>query len=88
MYSSYTSTSCTLLLPLVCHTSHTHTHTHTHTQRGWTTWTVAAVDKRVIGIVPIVMDELNFVKVHQVGVPLPTHTDTPTKLLVNVFLLD
>lgn len=31
-------------------------------KRGWTTWTVAAVDKRVIAAVPIVMDELNFVK--------------------------
>lgn len=31
-------------------------------KRGWTTWTTGAVDKRVIGIVPIVMDELNFVK--------------------------
>ena len=36
------------------------------------------MDKRVIGIVPIVMDELNFVKVHQVGVPLPTHTHRHT----------
>jgi len=31
-------------------------------KRGWTTWTVGAVDKRVVGIIPIVMDELNFVK--------------------------
>jgi len=31
-------------------------------KRGWTTWTTAAVDKRVVAAVPIVMDELNFVK--------------------------
>ncbi|KAI8796905.1 autocrine proliferation repressor protein A [Biomphalaria glabrata] len=28
-------------------------------KRGWTTWTAAAVDKRVVGIVPTVMDLLN-----------------------------
>ena len=31
-------------------------------KRGWTTWTVGAVDPRVNFIAPIVMDELNFVK--------------------------
>ncbi|XP_077979950.1 autocrine proliferation repressor protein A-like [Glandiceps talaboti] len=31
-------------------------------KRGWTTWTAAAVDKRVIAAAPIVMDELNMVK--------------------------
>ncbi|KAH9499584.1 hypothetical protein Btru_074198 [Bulinus truncatus] len=31
-------------------------------KRGWTTWTTAAVDKRVIGMVPCVMDLLSFQK--------------------------
>ena len=31
-------------------------------KRGWTTWTTAAVDPRVIAIIPVVLDELNFVK--------------------------
>jgi len=31
-------------------------------KRGWTTWTTATVDPRVIGIMPTVMDELNFIK--------------------------
>lgn len=29
-------------------------------KRGWTTWTTGAVDNRIIAIVPIVMDALNF----------------------------
>ena len=28
----------------------------------WTTWTVGAVDPRVMAIIPIVMDELNFLE--------------------------
>lgn len=28
-------------------------------KRGWTTWTTAAVDKRVVGAIPIVMDLAN-----------------------------
>lgn len=31
-------------------------------KRGWTTWTTAAVDKRVVAIVPIVIDTLNLEK--------------------------
>ena len=33
-------------------------------QRGWTTWTTAAVDKRVIAQIPIEMSLLNFFKVN------------------------
>eukprot|EP00051_Salpingoeca_urceolata_P020759 m.315662 g.315662 ORF g.315662 m.315662 type:complete len:599 (-) comp19677_c5_seq3:2185-3981(-) len=29
-------------------------------KRGWTTWTTGAVDKRVVAIIPIVMDLLNY----------------------------
>jgi len=32
-------------------------------QRGWTTWLTGAIDKRVFAIVPVVMDQLNVVKV-------------------------
>ena len=31
-------------------------------KRGWTTWTTGAVDPRVVGILPVVMDELNFIE--------------------------
>ena len=31
-------------------------------KRGWTAWTTATVEPRVVGIIPLVMDELNFVK--------------------------
>jgi len=31
-------------------------------KRGWTTWLVGVVDSRVIGMIPMVLDELNFVK--------------------------
>ena len=34
-------------------------------QRGWTTWTAGAVDKRVIAMAPIVLTSLNFVKVNK-----------------------
>jgi PhoPQ-activated pathogenicity-related protein len=31
-------------------------------KRGWTTWVTSAVDKRVVAAIPMVMDDLNFVK--------------------------
>jgi len=31
-------------------------------KRGWTTWMVGAVDSRIVGLIPVVMDELNFVE--------------------------
>lgn len=37
-------------------------------KRGWTAWTVGACDpQRVVGIIPMVLDELNFVKVSRVS---------------------
>ena len=38
-------------------------------QRGWTTWTTGIVDKRVIGIAPIVEDLLNLVPVSKCSIP-------------------
>jgi PhoPQ-activated pathogenicity-related protein len=34
-------------------------------KRGWTTWTTAAVDRRVVAIVPIVIDVLNVIRSFQ-----------------------
>lgn len=31
-------------------------------KRGWVTWIVGAVDPRVLAIMPVVMDELNFME--------------------------
>ena len=31
-------------------------------KRGWTTWTTSVVDPRVMAILPVVMDELNFIE--------------------------
>lgn len=35
-------------------------------KRGWTTWTTAAVDKRVFAAIPIVMDLLNLNQVNEI----------------------
>ena len=34
-------------------------------KRGWTTWLVGAVDKRVQALIPIVLDAINFVAVEK-----------------------
>ena len=46
-------------------------------QRGWATWTTAAVDKRVVAFVPVVMDLLNLVKVNRgiYFIPYPQDID-------------
>jgi PhoPQ-activated pathogenicity-related protein len=37
-----------------------------HIIKGWTTWTTAAVDKRVFAAIPIVMDLLNLNQVNKI----------------------
>ncbi|KAK2176324.1 hypothetical protein NP493_670g01041 [Ridgeia piscesae] len=45
-------------------------------KRGWTAWTLAAVDKRVIGLVPMVMDLVNMQPPYRTE-NIPTYLDNP-----------